>query len=803
MKLLLHLLAFVSLYAGLPAQAVSTFAPARPPAIPLAVRSPYLNTWLNGDAKGILPGTWPKFWAGQITGWQGFVRVDNAMYNWMGAAPGPPAVNQLSFTYTSTKSIFTFDVGGKVAMTVTFLSPVYPDDVEKQSLQFSYVRVGVKSSDGASHNVQVYMDVAGEFASGGDHSKIIQWSKGTSGTGGNAVEYAEFALRDQAVFRESNEQANWGTWFLATSGDAGLTSRVGGGDVATRQQFAADGRLDNSVDGNPRSVADNWPVFAFARDLGGVSGEEKEVVFTLGLAQDSVVNFQGQGASPTALTGPWKRNFGSAADSAAGFHRDWSAAVRAADSLDERIRADSAAAGGDDYAAITTLAVRQTFGGLQMAQGPGGQQYVFLKEISSNSDVQTVDVIFPAMPILLYLNPRLLRLLLDPLYENQEAGHYPNSYAIHDLGTFPNALGYPAGNDEPMPLEECGNMIIMTLAYAQRAADDDYLRARLPKLRQWAAFLVDDSLVPANQLSTDDFAGTLANQTNLAIKGIIGLRAMAEIERRASSGAAELAVEQESFGAIASSYLDAWQRLAVNSAANPPHTTLSYNQPDSHGLLYNIYSDRLLNLGFVPQSVYDMQSTFYRSVELEFGVALDTRHTWTKSDWQMFAAAVADNETKTMFVSKLRKWIDATTSDRAMTDLYDASTGGYPGGGPTFVARPVMGGLFALLALPKTTESGPTPGSDTRRPICPSCKEQESGALERANFGRTGLWRLDGRGRGGTRRAGSISSWCGRRLGLLQGGEAFQRAWPELGGAWSIASFPPLFAAIVHWLRAR
>lgn len=79
----------------------------------------------------------------------------------MGAAPGPPAVNQLSFTYTSTKSIFTFDVAGKVAMTVTFLSPVYPDDVEKQSLQFSYVSARVKSSDGASHSVQVYMDIAG------------------------------------------------------------------------------------------------------------------------------------------------------------------------------------------------------------------------------------------------------------------------------------------------------------------------------------------------------------------------------------------------------------------------------------------------------------------------------------------------------------------------------------------------------------------------------------------------------------------------------------------------------------------
>ena len=46
-----------------PLASASTFTPLRPPAIPLAVRSPYLNTWLNGDSGGILPGAWPHFWA--------------------------------------------------------------------------------------------------------------------------------------------------------------------------------------------------------------------------------------------------------------------------------------------------------------------------------------------------------------------------------------------------------------------------------------------------------------------------------------------------------------------------------------------------------------------------------------------------------------------------------------------------------------------------------------------------------------------------------------------------------------------
>lgn len=69
-----------------------------------------------------------------------------------------------------------------------------------------------------------------------------------------------------------------------------------------------------------------------------------------------------------------------------------------------------------------------------------------------------------------------------------------------------------------MPVEECGNMLIMTLAYAQRASDTAYLSQHYKLLKQWTTYLVEDSLVPAKQLSTDDFQGDLTNQTNLALK---------------------------------------------------------------------------------------------------------------------------------------------------------------------------------------------------------------------------------------------------------------------------------------------
>jgi hypothetical protein len=137
----------------------------------------------------------------------------------------------------------------------------------------------------------------------------------------------------------------------------------------------------------------------------------------------------------------------------------------------------------------------------------------------------TVDVIYPMHPMLLFFNPRLLKLMLDPLFENQEAGHYPLPEAMHDSGWhYPNATGHADTRTdiEHMPLEESSNMIIMTLAYAQRTNDYGYLITRWRMLKQWTEYLVKDktALYPGLQLSTDDFAGMLANQTNLALKGM-------------------------------------------------------------------------------------------------------------------------------------------------------------------------------------------------------------------------------------------------------------------------------------------
>lgn len=279
----------------------------------------------------------------------------------------------------------------------------------------------------------------------------------------------------------------------------------------------------------------------------------------------------------------------------------------------------------ESYYAIVALSARQIMGAYVLTVPPNlrysnsssitqSEPLMFQKEISSNGNMNTVDVIFPALPFYLYANPDMLKFVLNPLFYHQENGFYPNGYSMHDLGThFPNATGHVEGNDEYMPVEESGNMLLMAYAYFKFTGDASFLTQHYPKYRQWATYVIEYSLVPEAQLSTDDFAGTLANQTNLAIKGIVGLKAMSFVAEAVGDLRAAA-----NYSDIASSYFAQWEQFAIDPSGT--HTMLAYQSRGSFGLLYNTYPDKLLNLGIIPQSLYDMQSDWYPTISQVFGV---------------------------------------------------------------------------------------------------------------------------------------------------------------------------------------
>lgn len=158
----------------------------------------------------------------------------------------------------------------------------------------------------------------------------------------------------------------------------------------------------------------------------------------------------------------------------------------------------------------------------------------------------------------------------------------------------------------------------MSYAYYKFSGDASWLKSHYKILKQWALYLIQFSLIPSAQLSTDDFAGTLVNQTNLAIKGIVGLQAMSVIARIADEPA-----DATNFSITASQYYQNWTYFAIDPSGN--HTLLSYQWRSSWGLLYNTFFDKLLNLGLVEDSVYEMQSEWYATVSQVFGVPLDSR----------------------------------------------------------------------------------------------------------------------------------------------------------------------------------
>ena len=186
----------------------------------------------------------------------------------------------------------------------------------------------------------------------------------------------------------------------------------------------------------------------------------------------------------------------------------------------------------------------------------------------------------------------------------------------------------------------------------------------------------------------------------------------------------------QNYSSTASTFYKQWEGFAIDPSEK--HTILGYQWRSSYGLLYNIYPDVLLDLNLIPSSLFDMQSTYYPTVSQVFGVPLDSRHSYTKSDWEMWTAATCTPETRRLFVNALGYWLNETTTSMAFTDLYDTiDEGGYPASPSPiyFIARPVAGGHFSLLALERKGQLGSL-GTGFGAPINETTPPVEAGSTQ-------------------------------------------------------------------------
>jgi len=342
-----------------------------------------------------------------------------------------------------------------------------------------------------------------------------------------------------------------------------------------------------------------------------------------------------------------------------------------------------------DYAALVALSVRQALGSLEITVSRGANGTFNTDDIlifMRDGLINTIDIIFPAWPAFMYFNPAIGKYLLLPHYEYQAAGYNPNQWAVHDLGSsYPQALGDPNGLS--IPIESTGDQLIMALSYTQKSNDTSLISSYSSLLDQWAQYLVANTLTPFNQSSTDAFAGALPNQTNLVVKGIIGIQAAADIWKLLGNDQ-----KSSSYSSTASSYVSQWLNLAYSG--DKSHVTLEYGDNQSWGLLYNLYADKLLGTNLFPASVYQTQTNWYKGQEHAYGIPLDSRHTYTKSDWQIWTAAVVTDPTlRNSLIGFVKSYASSGVNSNPFPDWYETQNAQEE----VLKARPVVGGHLALL----------------------------------------------------------------------------------------------------------
>ena len=100
-----------------------------------------------------------------------------------------------------------------------------------------------------------------------------------------------------------------------------------------------------------------------------------------------------------------------------------------------------------------------------------------------------------------------------------------------------------------------------------------------------------------------------------------------------------------------------------------------------------------------PNNVIDKEINYYLTKQNPYGLPLDSRKEYTKSDWIMWTAAMSsDLETFKKFIDPLYKYINETTSRVPISDWHHTDSGEWVG----FKARSVIGGYWMQVLMDKT-----------------------------------------------------------------------------------------------------
>ena len=664
-------------------------APAfRPPAVPLVAHDPYFSIWSLADH---LSDAGTSHWTGKPNSLSGLVRIDGKTYGLTALGRGRRAqpfgvLEQTRLEVLPTRTIYEF-AGAGVRVGLTFLTPALPDDLDVLSRPLTYVEWNVVSTDGREHEAAVYFDAGSDLAVNTSDEPVL-WSRRQV----DGLPVLSMGSRDQPILAKRGDdlRIDWGYLYLASDKAEGVTSAA-----ALREDgqnaFSANGRLMDSDDFSDPGQRSSGYGLAFSVDLGRVGAQPVSRYLTI--AYDDLYSIEFFERRERAW---WRRAGAGPADLLRMGRRDHDALAARAKTFDDELMADMRRIGGEKYARLAALAYRQTLAAHKLVADADGSAMFFPKENFSNGCISTVDVIYPSSPFTMLFNPKLLEAQLLPVLEYAHMKRWPWPFAPHDLGTYPQANGQVYGGGErteenQMPVEESGNMLVMMAALAKVEGNAAFAQNYWPELTKWADYLKQKGLDPENQLSTDDFAGHLAHNANLSIKAILALGSYGMLADM--TGRKDVAAK---YNQTARDFARRWLDLAKDG----DHYRLAFDKPGTWSQKYNLVWDKILGLNLFPSDVARTEIAFYLTKQNKYGLPLDNRKDYTKLDWVLWTATLADTPADfEKLVAPAYQFANDSESRVPLTDWYDTVTAKQQG----FQGRSVVGGLFIkMLSDPAT-----------------------------------------------------------------------------------------------------
>ena len=680
------------------AAAVAQEAPKqhRPPAVPLVACNPLFSIWSNATN---LTDDVTRHWTKRANRLTGMVRVDGTALRLMGDEPkAVAAMPQVgNAVVLPTRSVYQFE-GSGVHVTLTFVQPALPTDVNVLSRPLTYVVWNVRSTDGQPHAVSAFLSASAELAVDHPQQKVV--SERADVPGYVAVR-AGTPDQPYVVRNGDDSRIDWGYAYVAAE-------QTGAKGAMAAQQacfdaFAKDGSLpaDDAVGAKPVGgdvkERDQWdaavPTLALTVDLGKVAGEAVERRTMIAYDDVYAIDFFGR-----KCRGFWRKGDTDTGEKLiAVADKQYPELLKKCEAFDAQLTADVAKVGGADYAYMCSLAYRQTVAACGVAADANGQPMMFPKENGSDGNMGTVDVLFPMLPVWLFCSPTLAKATVAPVFQYASSPQWKLPYAPHDIGEYPVAFTRASADglvdhSETMQVEESGNMIIAAAAIAHCDGNTKFSDPWWPVMTKWVNYLEKFGPDPEEQLCTDDFNGRLAHNSNLGVKAIVGLGAYADLCKMRGDQAG-----YDKYIKLARADAKIW----MTKAGDGDHYRLAYDKKGSWSQLYNLAFDKILNLDVFPKEVYEKEVAHYKTVLKPYGMPLDNRNMRTKADWTVWTASLADSQADfEAMIAPMANYLEKTPDRVPFADGYFVDKLSHYN---FFHARPVIGGVFARMLTDEAT----------------------------------------------------------------------------------------------------